>query len=217
VSEIPCLIICATLYFCCWYFTAGFPVEARISGHIYLQMICTLPLATSPRSKSLTVRSVYEFLYTSMGQAIAAYAPNEYFAAISNPLLIGCGLISFCGVVVPYTAMQPFWKYWIYWLDPFYYLVGGLLGPVVWDVQVKCKPQEFTSFDPPAGQNCAEYMADFLASNAGYLDNGDAVAGCRYCPYQTGADYAKTFNINEGYYPWRDVSSCSCQGLVHNP
>lgn len=40
VSEIPYLIICATLYFCCWYFTAGFPVDAKISGHIYLQMIC---------------------------------------------------------------------------------------------------------------------------------------------------------------------------------
>jgi ABC-type multidrug transport system permease subunit len=42
VSEIPYLILCATLYFCCWYFTAGFPVDAKISGHIYLQMICTL-------------------------------------------------------------------------------------------------------------------------------------------------------------------------------
>ena len=40
VSEIPYLIICATVYFCCWYFTCGFPVEARISGHMYLQMIC---------------------------------------------------------------------------------------------------------------------------------------------------------------------------------
>jgi hypothetical protein len=42
VSEIPYLIVCATVYFACWYFTAGFPVEARISGHIYLQMICSL-------------------------------------------------------------------------------------------------------------------------------------------------------------------------------
>jgi ABC-type multidrug transport system permease subunit len=40
-SEIPYLILCATLYFACWYFTAGFPVDAKISGHIYLQMICT--------------------------------------------------------------------------------------------------------------------------------------------------------------------------------
>ncbi|KAL2132058.1 hypothetical protein VTI74DRAFT_4260 [Chaetomium olivicolor] len=187
VSEIPYLIICATLYFCCWYFTAGFPVDARTSGHIYLQMI------------------FYEFLYTSMGQAIAAYAPNEYFAAISNPLLIGCGLISFCGVVVPYEAMQPFWKYWLYYLDPFHYLVGGLLGTILWDVQVKCKPEEFTSFDPPAGQTCGGYMADFLGSNAGYIENGNATAACRYCPYETGADYAKMFNLNEKYYTWRDT------------
>ncbi|KAG7289980.1 hypothetical protein NEMBOFW57_006359 [Staphylotrichum longicolle] len=187
VSEIPYLIICATLYFCCWYFTAGFPVDAKISGHIYLQMI------------------FYEFLYTSMGQAIAAYAPNEYFAAISNPLLIGCGLISFCGVVVPYTAMQPFWKYWLYYLDPFHYLVGGLLGTVVWDVQVKCKPEEFTSFDPPMGQTCGQYMADFLGSNAGYIENGNATTACQYCPYETGADYAKMFNLNEKYYAWRDT------------
>lgn len=40
VSEIPYLIVCATLYFACWYFTAGFPVDANISGHVYLQMIC---------------------------------------------------------------------------------------------------------------------------------------------------------------------------------
>jgi ABC-type multidrug transport system permease subunit len=140
-----------------------------------------------------------------MGQAIAAYAPNEYFAAISNPLLLGCGLISFCGVVVPYTAMQAFWKYWLYYLDPFRYLVGGLLGTVIWDVQVQCKPHEFTSFDPPAGQTCGSYMADFLASNAGYVENGNATAACRYCPYKTGAQYAREFNLNEKYYAWRDV------------
>jgi ABC-type multidrug transport system permease subunit len=141
-----------------------------------------------------------------MGQAIAAYAPNEYFASISNPLLIGCGLISFCGVVVPYAAMQPFWRYWLYYLDPFHYLVGGLLGTVLWDVQVKCKAGEFTVFDPPAGQTCAAYMGGFLGTNAGYIENGDALSGCQYCPYKTGAEYAKGFNINAEYYGWRDVS-----------
>ena len=43
VSEIPYLIICATLYFACWYFVAGLPVDAYISGHMYLQMICAYP------------------------------------------------------------------------------------------------------------------------------------------------------------------------------
>lgn len=81
-SEIPVLIVCATLFFACWYFTSGFPVQASISGQVYLQMI------------------LYEFLYTSLGQAIAAYSPNAYFAALANPIVIGAFLINFCGVVV---------------------------------------------------------------------------------------------------------------------
>ena len=187
VSEIPYLILCATLYFACWYFTAGFPVKASISGHIYLQMI------------------FYEFLYTSIGQAIAAYAPNVYFAAISNPLLIGAGLITFCGVVVPYGEMQPFWRYWLYYLDPFNYLVGGLFGTVIWDVKVECAASEYTVFDPPAGETCATYMSSFLDSNAGYVANGNATSSCQYCAYSTGGDYAKTFNLNAKYYAWRDT------------
>ncbi|SPO01569.1 probable pleiotropic drug resistance proteins (PDR1-15), ABC superfamily [Cephalotrichum gorgonifer] len=187
VSEIPYLIICATAYFGCWYFTAGFPVEARISGHIYLQMI------------------FYELLYTSIGQAIAAYAPNEYFASVMNPLLLGAGLVSFCGVVAPYDKIPPFWRYWMYYLDPFNYLVGGLLGTIIWDVKVHCSPEELTSFEPLGGQSCGQYMADFFGSNAGYVENPDAMSGCLYCPYTTGADYAKTFNLREEYYAWRDT------------
>ncbi|GIK07657.1 hypothetical protein Aspvir_003323 [Aspergillus viridinutans] len=167
VSEIPYLILCATLYFACWYFTAGFPATASISGHMYLQMI------------------IYEFLYTSIGQVIAAYAPNEYFAAVMNPVLIGAGLVSFCGVVVPYSQMQPFWRYWLYYLDPFTYLVGGLLGEVLWDVKVRCEPSELVRFSAPVGQTCGEYMAAFLAEKPGYLLMG--------------------MRRRERYYSWRDT------------
>lgn len=153
-----------------------------------------------------TNRAVYEFLYTSIGQAIAAYAPNEYFAAIMNPIVIGAGMISFCGVVVPYDAMQPFWRYWMYYLDPFTYLVGGLLTEVLWDVKVECNPSEYLQFSAPAGQSCGDYMSDFLSSNPGYLLNANATGTCSFCEYSTGADYARTFNKLERYYGWRDVS-----------
>lgn len=187
ITEIPYLIICATLYFVCFYFTVGFQTEASISGHFYLQMI------------------FYEFLYTSIGQAIAAYAPNEYFAAVMNPVLIGAGLVSFCGVVVPYSQMQPFWRYWLYYLDPFTYLVGGLLGEVLWDVKVQCEPSEYIKFSAPSGQSCGEYMADFLSTQAGYLLDPNSTDICSFCQYSTGADYAKTFNLKEKYYSWRDT------------
>ncbi|CAI7593159.1 unnamed protein product [Penicillium pancosmium] len=187
ITEIPYLIICATLYFVCFYFTAGFQTLASISGHFYLQMI------------------FYEFLYTSIGQAIAAYAPNEYFAAVMNPVLIGAGLVSFCGVVVPYSQMQPFWRYWMYYLDPFTYLVGGLLGEVLWDVKVQCEPSEYITFTAPSGQTCGEYMTDFLSTQAGYLLDSNSTNSCSFCQYSTGADYAKTFNLQEKYYSWRDT------------
>lgn len=187
VSEIPVLIVCATLFFACWYFTSGLPVKASASGQVYLQMI------------------LYEFLYTSIGQAIAAYSPNAYFAALANPVIIGAALINFCGVVVPYAQIQAFWRYWMYYLDPFTYLIGGLLEPVVWDVDIQCKPNELTQIPLPSGTTCGEYMADFLSSNAGYIVDASNSTMCEYCEYTTGADYLKTMNINEKYYGWRDV------------
>ncbi|KAH7310719.1 ABC-2 type transporter-domain-containing protein [Stachybotrys elegans] len=189
LAEIPVLILCAVIYFCCWYFTAGFPVKASISGQVFLQML------------------LYEFLYTSIGQAIAAYSPNDYFAALANPIFIGAGLINFCGVVVPYSQIQPFWRYWIYYLDPFTYLIGGLLEPVVWDVQVECKANELARipFSSQNGTTCGDYMADFISANGGYLTDPSATDGCSYCAYSSGAEYLRAMNINEKYYGWRDV------------
>lgn len=37
--------------------------------------------------------TLYEFLYTGIGQFVAAYAPHEIFAALVNPLLIGGGCL----------------------------------------------------------------------------------------------------------------------------
>jgi ABC-type multidrug transport system permease subunit len=103
--------------------------------------------------------------------------------------------------------MQPFWRYWMYYLDPFTYLVGGLLTNILWDVKVECNPSEYLTFSAPDGQTCGEYMADFLAAQPGYLLDANATATCSFCQYSTGADYAKTFNLREKYYGWRDVSA----------
>ncbi|KAJ0383508.1 hypothetical protein COL922a_010352 [Colletotrichum nupharicola] len=187
LSETPVLIICGTLAFMTWYFTVGFPTEASVSGQVYLQMI------------------LYEFLYTSLGQAIAAYSPNALFAALANPIIIGAALINFCGVVVPYSQITAFWRYWLYWLDPFTYLIQGLLEPVSWGVEVQCKPDELSYIPLPSNSTCGEYMADFLSSEAGYVVDPANGTSCAYCPYTTGADYMRTMNINDSSYGWRGV------------
>ncbi|KAL3447762.1 ABC-2 type transporter-domain-containing protein [Aspergillus insuetus] len=187
ISEMPYLIICGTLYFLCWYFTVGFPSAADISGHVYFQML------------------LYEFLYTPIGQAIAAYAPNEYSASLVNPLVLGAGLIGFCGVVVPYAQINVFWRYWLYYLDPFTYLIGGLLGEVLWDAKVDCADSEWVKIDIPGNETCGSYMGSFIEAAGGYVRDATSMASCEYCEYAVGSEYAAQFNLKAKYYSWRDT------------
>lgn len=188
VAEIPYLIFCGTLYFVGFYFTVGFPVGASVSGQFFLEMI------------------LYQFLYTAVGQGIAVFSPNEYFASLVNPLVLGAIFIDFCGVLVPYDTLNVFWRYWMYYLDPFTYVVQSLFTQTVWDVEVKCATSELSIISPPPNQTCSSYMAEFLSSHAGYINNPNSTSNCEYCQYSMGSDYAKTFNINAKYYGWRGVS-----------
>jgi len=189
VSEMPYLIICAVLYFLCWYYTAGLPLDSNKAGAVFFVML------------------MYEFVYTGIGQAIAAYAPNAVFAALANPVVIGV-LVSFCGVLVPYAQINVFWRYWIYWLNPFNYLMGSLLVFTTWDADVQCTPEEFAVFDTPHGQSCAAYLQNYLEGmgRGSNLVNPDATSGCMVCQYASGADYLRTLNLEQYYFGWRDAA-----------
>jgi ABC-type multidrug transport system permease subunit len=189
VSEIPYLIICGVLYFVCWYYTVGFPGNSQRAGATFFVML------------------MYEFLYTGMGQFIAAYAPNEVFATLVNPLLLGT-LVSFCGVLVPYSQIQPFWRYWMYYLNPFNYLMGSMLVFDLWGNKVTCSARELATFNPPNGTTCGAYLKDYLAQGPGRtanLLNPEATASCQVCPYTRAEDYLRVLNLNEYYYGWRDA------------
>ncbi|PHH61101.1 hypothetical protein CDD81_763 [Ophiocordyceps australis] len=190
VSEIPYLCICGVLYFVCWYYTVGFPHSSHRSG------------------ATLFVMLMYEFIYTGIGQFIAAYAPNEVFAALVNPLLLGT-LVSFCGVLVPYAQIEAFWRYWMYYLNPFNYLMGSMLVFGLWGKEVRCREQEYAVFDPPNGSTCGQYLGGYLAAGgagqASHLVNPGAGAACRVCTYTRAEDYLRTLNLKEYYYGWRDA------------
>lgn len=190
VSELPYLVICAVLYFVCWYYTVGFPNNSNSAGGTFFVML------------------FYEFLYTGIGQFIAAYAPNAVFASLVNPLIIGT-LVSFCGTLVPYAQIQEFWRYWAYYINPFTYLMGALLVFDVWNTDVKCHEREFARFNTPENVTCREYLADYLQGGRGVLanlTNPDATSDCRVCEYKKGADYLYTVNLKHHYDGWRDAA-----------
>lgn len=188
VSEIPYLCICAVAYFVCWYYTVGFPSDSARAGGTFFVMW------------------LYEFVYTGIGQFVAAYAPNEVFASLVNPFVLGI-LISFCGVLVPYSQIQAFWRYWMYYLNPFNYLIGSMLVFDVWGTEVECRDHEFALFDPPNGTTCGQYLSEYMQGmgSGSRLINADATSGCRVCPYRDGSDYLRTVNLLEYSYGWRDA------------
>ncbi|CZT03553.1 probable ATP-binding cassette multidrug transport protein [Rhynchosporium agropyri] len=190
VSELPYLVICAVLYFVCWYYTVGFENDSGKAASVLFVMV------------------MYEFVYTGIGQFVAAYAPNAVFASLVNPVIIGT-LVSFCGVLVPYSQIQPFWRYWIYYLNPFNYLMGSLLVFTTYSVPVVCTEQEFAVFDTPVpGQTCGQYLEGYMQGMGAMsnLTNPEATSGCKVCVYRTGADYLATINLPEYYYGWRDAA-----------
>ena len=63
MAEIPWNILGSSLYFLCWFWTVGFPTSR--AGFTYLVMGVFYPL-----------------YYTTVGQAVAAMAPNAEIAAL---------------------------------------------------------------------------------------------------------------------------------------
>jgi ABC-type multidrug transport system permease subunit len=77
----------------------------------------------------------------------------------------------------------------MYRLDPFTYLIEGLVSLSLQDVPVRCRDDEFNLFSPPSGQTCMEYAGKFADLVGGYIANPNATQDCQYCQYREGQNF----------------------------
>ncbi|KAI9711691.1 MAG: hypothetical protein M1828_001802 [Chrysothrix sp. TS-e1954] len=202
VCEIPISIVSSVLYFLLWYFPAGLPTESSVSGYVFLMTM------------------LFFLFMASWGQWITAFAPS--FTVIANVLPFFFVMFSlFNGVVRPYSQLPVFWKYWMYYVNPSTWWIGGVLSATLHNIPVDCTPSETAQFTPPPGQTCQQYAGAFAQQAGGYLlaATRDSTSLCQYCPYSTGDDYLSTLNISPGD-KWRDfgvflVFVCSNYALVY--
>ncbi|KAK4503435.1 hypothetical protein PRZ48_004350 [Zasmidium cellare] len=184
VAEIPPAIISAVIYWVLWYWPTGLPSESSVSGYVFLMTM------------------LFFLFQASWGQWICAFAPS--FTVISNVLPFFFVMFSlFNGVVRPYNMLPVFWRYWMYWVNPATYWIGGVLAATLDGIPVTCTSNEAAHFDAPPGQTCASYAGAFAQSAGGYLLNPDASQDCQYCQYHVGNQYLSTLNINASD-KWRD-------------
>ncbi|KAF2130694.1 hypothetical protein P153DRAFT_336486 [Dothidotthia symphoricarpi CBS 119687] len=184
VAEIPSAIVSSVLYWCLWYFPTGLPTDSSTAGYTFLMTM------------------LFWLFISSWGQWICAFAPS--FTVISNVLPFFFVMFSlFNGVVRPYATLPVFWRYWMYYVNPSTYWIGGVLAATLHDIPVECASIETAQFDAPPGQTCSSYAGDFLSQAPGYLLNPNDTTSCMYCPYSTGDDYLSSLNIRASE-KWRD-------------
>ncbi|KAF2087829.1 ABC drug exporter AtrF [Saccharata proteae CBS 121410] len=176
VCEIPPAIVGALVYWLLWYYPTGLPTDSATAGYVFLMTM------------------LFFLFQASWGQWICAFAPS--FTVISNVLPFFFVMFSlFNGVVRPYSMLPVFWRYWMYYVNPSTYWIGGVLAATLHNQPVECTVSETARFDPPPGQTCQQYAGSYAASANGHFLNPNASTDCQYCPYNTGDDYLATLNI----------------------
>lgn len=178
VTEIPISIISAIIYWIIWYYSTGLPTDSSTAGYVFWMVM------------------LFFLFQASWGQWICAFAPS--FTVISNVLPFFFVMFSlFNGVVRPYAQLPVFWKYWMYYVNPSTFWIGGVMAATLRDLPVECGPQEAARFNPPPGQTCGQYAQSYVDSiGTGYITNPSATADCGYCQYKSGVEYMSSLNVD---------------------
>lgn len=130
---------------------------------------------------TLTLLIIWESLLfgSSFAHAIIAGMPNEEMAAaIANILLIM--LYVFCGVLAGPDDMPRFWIF-MYRVNPFTYVLDGLLATTLARAPAHCGENEYLVFNSPSGTSCGEYMQSYMEAVGGYLRDPEVTSNCEYC------------------------------------
>lgn len=185
IAEVPYSILCAVCFFLPIYYMPGFQTDSSRAGYQFFMILIT------------------EFFSVTLGQCLAALTPSLFISSQFDPfVVITFGM--FCGVTIPAPRMPKFWHAWLYQLDPFTRLIGGMVTTALHDLPVHCTRSELNTFTAPEGQTCGEYMEGFFnAGGIGYIvDN--MTSNCEYCAYSVGDEYYSTLGMSFDHR-WRDL------------
>ncbi|KAM0275089.1 hypothetical protein ACHAQH_007568 [Verticillium albo-atrum] len=185
IAELPYSVMCAVAFFVLIYFLPGFQVEPSRAGYQFLMILIT------------------ELFSVSLGQALASLTPSAFISSQFDPFIM-ITFALFCGVAIPPPQMPAFWRAWLYQLDPFTRLIGGMVTTALHELEVVCKSAELNPFTAPSGQDCGEYMSGFFANGgAGYIvDNW--TSDCQYCAFEVGDEFYTPLGFSFDKR-WRDM------------
>ncbi|KAF4987866.1 hypothetical protein FDECE_15275 [Fusarium decemcellulare] len=169
IVEIPYQCVTGVLIWCCFYY----PVVG---------------IQSSQRQGLVLLYVIQLFIYASaFAQMTIAALPDAQTAGSIVTVLSMMSTI-FSGVLQTPNALPGFWIF-MYRVSPFTYWIAGIVATVLHDRSVTCSSTETSTFDPPSGQTCREYLEPILSSAPGRLQNPRATEQCRYCAFRNADQY----------------------------
>lgn len=184
IAEMPYSILCAVCFFLPLYYIPGLNSASSRAGYQFFIVLIT------------------EIFSVTLGQMVAALTPSPFISSLCNPFIIIIFAL-FCGVTIPKPQIPGFWRAWLYQLNPFTRLIGGMIVTELHDQPVHCTSVEYNQFTSPPGQDCGSYMSNFFSSGApGYILN-NATDTCQYCAYKVGDQFYEPLGYEFGNR-WRD-------------
>ncbi|KAI9477693.1 P-loop containing nucleoside triphosphate hydrolase protein [Coemansia mojavensis] len=175
ITELPFLIVTCSLFFVCFYWTAGLNSLSERIGYFYISYI---------------VLGIYSM---TLGQGIASVSTSVSMATMISPIFTTVFAL-FAGILIPYDLLPGIWRYTLYWLSPYQYWLDGIITNELHNSRVHCRDSELFTFEPPSGMSCGAYAGQWVEQAIGYLHNPNATTACKYCQFTVGDQYFASLN-----------------------
>ncbi|KAJ4198467.1 Multidrug resistance protein [Fusarium solani] len=155
------------LCFICWYFPIGLYKNAEHTDSVDSRGFTTF----------MHIWVFFLFASTFAHMIIAGIGSADVAGGIVNLFMVM--MFTFCGVLAGPNTLPGFWIF-MYRVNPFTYVIEGILGTTLANAPMHCGPSEFVPFEAPNGTTCGAYMSGYMSKAGGYLaDSGGS--DCRYC------------------------------------
>jgi ABC-type multidrug transport system permease subunit len=173
--ELPYQIVSGILLYACFYY----PVVG-IQG--------------SERQVLVLLYSIQFFVFASSFATMTIAALPDAVTASGIVVMLTLMSIVFCGVLQSPTGLPGFWIF-MYRVSPFTYWIGGIVSTMLHSRLVECSEAETLIFNPPDNQTCSQYLADFMNTALGQLQNPSDTQQCRYCSFTVADQFLQGSNI----------------------
>jgi ABC-type multidrug transport system permease subunit len=160
--ELPYAFITSLVYWLLWYFPVGYFTEPTRAGYSFLMY------------------ELFSVFAHSLAQLCAAFMPSLNATFMANGFFF-MFVNTFAGTLSPRPATPTGWR-WYYNVSPLFYLSEGTSADMLYGLDMTCKADEVSVFQPSNGSSCQDYATGFLL-------NPDATANCEYCRYKNGQSY----------------------------